>query len=464
MTSTTATIPWWTHEFIEDRTPMRTLGCVGGIGSGKSHGSAIWDIARCLENGTSMKDPIPTVSWAVAPRYHISENSLIPSTIKTASEVFGLKAGKHFTFLKSQPRKLSFAPMGINHLIEFLSADNPQFFVAASITHWRWTEAAVSKPEVFDKLQDRLRDKRAKVLQGLVESAPEGLNHFYDLMGFGGDATDAVDDARNFRRVRIETGDNVDNLAPGYLEMLRARYGYSRERLLSYERGIFTSLTKSTAFWEWVESRNVVSADEVPPSPHVPLIHCWDFNVYPLCYSVMQRHECGPLWNRSHRYATLWESSGESRGIEHALEEFARAFPVSDFRDTPILLYGDRSGFQKSPRMAGNSWTQIRDKLHALGYTNVTIKALEGVIGIQESLEKVAALMAYGQYVVSSKCPKTINAFAKTALVDGTWDLQKGGPDDPTHRSDGPRYALFALTRTLNVYDPKSGPLAGFMI
>lgn len=109
----------------------------------------------------------------------------------------------------------------------------------------------MSKALVPEKVQGRVRDRRAKVLQGLVEGTPESTdNHWFELAGFIGTQRDAVDVKRNFRGFRVETSDNVKNLAPGYIESLRARYAYNPSLLDSYERGIFTNFRQKNAAYD----------------------------------------------------------------------------------------------------------------------------------------------------------------------------------------------------------------------
>jgi hypothetical protein len=456
-------VPWWVSRALLDKTQFRTFVCRGGLGAGKSHGGQIWDVQRSLENGTHIKDPKPTRSWTIAPDYRIAQ-TLIDLTFQVALDTFGLTEGPDFKFNRSFPRQLDFSPMGINHRMMFLSANNPEHFVSDSITHWRWTETAVSKPAVLKKLGDRLRDKRAKVLQGFCDSTTEGIeNHFFDLAGFAGDSRDAIDRERNIRVFRVPTEDNVSNLKPGYIEALYAQYRYDPALLRAYLFGYFTEIRRSSAYYEWIESRNGLrEAPEV--LPHIPILSCWDFNKSPLAHSIMQRQVVTRDYERYHRWVSLWESHGECRGLMDACAEFAARFPPEKYGDTLIELYGGHDGWNGGHNIDACDWETIKKYLTRFRFRNVIIKADRAAPSIRTSLEKVAALMAYGEYVVSPECRKVKQSYAKTQLKKGEWDIEKPNGENWTHWGDGPRYCLFQLNKERNIVDPSWRPTFGVNI
>lgn len=457
-----AEIPWWTWDAISDPTPLRTHWVTGGLGGGKSHGGQIWDIKRCLENGVPVSEARPSKSWTVAPNYLICD-TLMELTLQVAQDVFNLREGKHFKLYLSSPKTIDFTPMGLKHELSFRSADNPKHFVSDSITHWRWSEPGVSKPEVFNQLMNRLRDKRAKCLQGLADGTPEGLNHYSDLADIPGVGRDRLDPKRNFRRFIVETGDNAHNLVAGYLEALRERYAYDQSRLLSYEKGLFVPFNKGSGYWEFVESRNVVH--DVRPSPHLPLIVTFDFNVSPLAVIVLQEftHQKTYYAPRTKKLVALWESSGESRGLLDAIAEFGTAFPPSVFRHTPIEVYGDASGYARHHNSPGSDYHTIDTYLRspALGYTNVEVRATKSNPEIRQRLEKTAALMAYERFTVNATCRRLIQSFVKTALKPGTWQIEKPPGEDWTHWADACTYALYQLARDIDVANPNSRRVLG---
>ncbi len=438
--------------------------CTGGIGGAKSYGGQIWDLHRVFDNAVDLSDPKPTRSWTVAPNYRICE-TLVELTLQVANDVFGLQEGKHFDFRKSMPQELDFRPMGLNHRMKFLSCDNPHHFVSTSLTHWRWSEVGVSKPDTYDKLMDRLRDPRSKIVQGLGDGSPEGMNHFADLANIQGlGRRDRIDEARNRRRFIVHTDDNVKHLAPGYLETLCDRYSYDPSRLKSYRYGLFVPFSKGTAYWNFVESRNVRGDEEIQCNPMLPIAFCWDFNVAPLAWTTHQKQvtQKDVLSPRYERFVAMHESSGNSRSLEDAVVEFALAYPIHKFRHTVIELHGDRSGYNRAHNTPGCDYDQIAKYLGGAGYQRVSIRTPNQNPEIRPTLEKMAAVMEYGMYIVHHRCRRLIDSFNKTTLKEGTWQIDKPSNDTWSHYGDSARYYVFEQTKGLDITNPNNKRVSGF--
>lgn len=369
--------------------------------------------------------------------------------------------GVHYDLKRSFPRCLTFNKSGLNHRMVFLSASNPEHFVSASITHWRWSEVGVSKASVFEKLQDRMRDMRAKVLQGLGDGTPETLNHYHDWAGFCGWQRDAVDTQRNIRVFRVETADNAKNLAPGYLDMLNAQYGYSNERMLSYTKGIFTNHFANSAHWEFIESRNVCSG--VVPSPSLTVMLTFDFNVSPLAWVVVQKfkHQKNYYSPREDKYVAVEESDGTARGLMDAVADFGSKFPIAQYRHVPIEVYGDASGWARNIHSAGSDYSAIENYLKALGYQNVTIVADRCNPMIKHRLEKVAAIMAYERFAVNNNCTNLIRSFTRTLLKEGTFEIEKPSGEDISHWSDACDYLLYQVAKDTDLANPNARRVIG---
>jgi hypothetical protein len=454
-------IPWWTFEAIADETPMRKHVALGGLGAGKSHGGQIWDLYRSLQNGVDITEPKPSQSWTVAPNYRICD-TLLELTMQVAQDVFGMREGVHYDLRRSYPREIDLSKSQVNHRMLFLSASNPEHFVSASITHWRWSEVGVSKAETLEKLTDRLRDGRAKILQGLCDGTPETLNHFNDLAGFCGWNRDALDAEKNVRVFRIETEDNAKNLAPGYLENIQNQYGYSKEKLLSYTKGIFTNHFANSAHWEFIPSRNVL-IPVVDPSPSLDIGLTFDFNVSPLAWVVcqkfnVQRNYMAP---REDKYVAVREANGTARGLMDAIADFGQQFPVSQYAHTPIKVYGDASGWARNIHTAGSDYAAIESYLRALGYQRVEILAARSNPLVKHRLERVAALMAYERFAVSENCKNLIRSFTRTLLKPGTFEIEKPSGEDITHFADACDYYLYQVSKDSDIANPRARRIIG---
>lgn len=447
-------LPYWVYEALED-TATKVHWVTGGLGSGKTTGGTVWAISRALQNAEKRAHYPPTVSWDVAPTYGKVEDILMRSYDEVLPMYFDMLPDRDYAFVRGKRPKLKF--LNHKHEIHFHSGDRPRLMVGTNTTHYRITEPGIQKREVFDKCGDRCRDPRAEVRQGLGEGTPEGANWYMDVANFRD-----YDPVNKFRRFILETADN-DKLPGDYVYDLRLRYAYDPQKLLSYEKGLFVPFTHGSAYWEFFESRNVLSR-AFATMPELPIALCWDFNKSPLACSTMQRVTVTKNYERRFKYVSLWEASGMSRGLMDACVEFAVAHPTSRFADTPIELYGGHDGWNGGHNIATCDFETIKRLLEGLGYRKVTIKAKRSAPGIRDSLNMMAALMTYELYLVSPSCPKLINSYGKTALKKGTWDFEKPNDDTWTHWADGPRYYLMQVHEGTNIVDPNYRPKYGVNI
>jgi hypothetical protein len=442
------TTPWWVYDAISDLTPERIFWITGGLGSGKTTGAAQWFIERWLLNVNSR------FSWGVAPTYTKVEQIIIPAVVQVLHDTYGLRERTHYSLTRTPFWKLQLK--GYQHELHFLSGDRPELFVGSNIASWWITEPGLQRREVFEKCQTRLRCPRAVVRQGLGEGTPEGLNWYADLADIPGPSGEysRVDGEKNFRRFIVETTMNK-HLMPSpevYAQTkIRDVYSYDPAKALSYEKGLFTKFTKGSAYWEFVESRNVTYG--YAPSPEAPIFLSFDFNVAPLAWVAMQefsvrRHPNAP---RSHTIVALGESSGESRGLMDAVAEFAALFPASSYSSTPIRVFGDSNGHARNYHTAGSDYNSILHYLNGLGFHNASVVAARSNPMVKHRLEKTAALMAYEKFLVSVNCKRLIQSFVKTSLREGTFDIEKPKDDDWTHYADACTYCLFQLSKDIKL-------------
>lgn len=444
-------IPWWVHDAISDQTPERITWVTGGLGSGKTTGAAMWFIDRWLLNTRSK------FSWGVAPTYTKVEQIIIPAVTQVLYDLYGFRERTHYSLTRTPFWKLKLK--NYDHEMHFLSGDRPELFVGSNIACWWITEPGLQSREVFERCQTRLRCPRAVIRQGLAEGTPEGLNWYADIADIpqnrDGHFYDRLDQRKNYRRFIVETTMNR-HLAPTpevYAQTkIRDVYSYDKAKALSYEKGVFTKFTKGSAYWEFVERRNVVNTMEKVPYQTIHL--SFDFNVAPMAWVALQefRFQESVFSPQRHILAALAESSGESRGLLDAVAEFAAEFPVQEFGDTPILVHGDSSGWSRNyHNNAGSDYSSIKQYLESLGYRQVRVVAPKSNPLVKHRLERTAALMAYEKFVVGVQCRRLIQSFIKTSLREGTYDIYKPRGDDWTHYSDACTYALYALSKNIEL-------------
>jgi hypothetical protein len=437
--------PFWVWDLLRDKTNYRCHWITKGLGAGGTHGAVLWHLLTCRANKDSK------FSWSIGPTFTQVENTLIPEFVKVLFDYFGLVEGQHFDVISSKRPRIVIhvwkTPRGAQE-IHFFSAEKAERFVGPSVSHASGTEVGLWRRVAFEKTRARIRCAYAKIKQFLLEGTPEGFNWYEKEANF----PEGILEARNYRRIILHTSDNP-TLDPDYIDNLRMAYEYDPGKLESYLFGLFVSFNRGTAYWEFFESRNVLKY--IPtPQPASEILFCWDFNRSPLAWVAMQKFTTEKNGFRRQQYVCIAESSGKSRGLMDACAEFMARFPKERFFRTEIGIYGGHDGYTDRHNTPQCDFRQIQDYLKAGGFANSHIKADKAAPGIRPSLEKMAALMAYDMLAVSPECTRTINGFAKTSLIDGTWSFEKPAGEDWTHYADGPRYALTQIFKHVNIVNP----------
>lgn len=432
-------IPSWVYEICNDKRGIKIFFITGGLGSGKTTNSTIAFIYKILSN--------PTVEqwWDVAPYYTQADNTLVPTYFFVLREFFGMQEHKDFKLIRSRPNFILLKKT--KQKIYFHSGDRPERMVAATIGGYRITEAGIQKPEVFDACTARARDKKTDSIVGLIEGTPEGDNWFREVADF-----DRINYEKKHRRFILSTQDNAQNLSEDYIDNLLSIYASRPEKIKSYVFGEFASFNRGTAYWDFYESQHVSYNEQ--PDPNKPIVISWDFNVSPLSWVALQKQNFFATRNltKLERVVALAESTGESRGLISACAEFVAWLEPDNtpYKHTPILIDGGHDGHNGSIHSTTSAFTTIKETLQKY-FSNVKIIAKRSAPRIQARLERVNILFAYKRYLVSSNCPKLINAYNTTSLKPGTWDLAKGTTTDTTHYSDAGDYGVLNLTEDFNL-------------
>lgn len=147
--------------------------------------------------------------------------------------------------------------------VYFGSADNPGSLEGMNLA-WFWIdEARLVSVEAWRVLLGRLREKRARLLQGFVTTTP-AMGWLADEFG-GGRADRAV--------FRCSTLENARNLAPGFIDDLRRSYSARLARSLI--DGEFSAIS-GQVYEEFDAAKHLV---EWRYRPDLPLWLSWDFGV-----------------------------------------------------------------------------------------------------------------------------------------------------------------------------------------
>lgn len=452
-------VPFWVADCLTDLTPEKTFLIAGALGSGKTTGAAIITLDRWLLNRDSL------LTWIVAPTFTRAEQIVLPALRQVMSDFYGMTDGNEYRIAGGKFLKLTLK--GYPHEIHILSGERPDLFVGANISFFWVTEPGLMKREVYEKLNARLRCPKAVVRQSILEGSPEGMSGngawWYEVCQVDGTGYDRDDTARNKRRFTLETRMNR-HLQPSpevYLKRLQEVYAYDPSKLRSYTLGEFVPFTKGTAYFEFVESRNVVP--NIDPDPALTVQLSFDFNIVVAFVALQRRH------TQAHYYAprrmqdvAIHESSGEARGgLMDAVAEFAVKFPVADFRNTLIQIDGDASGWARSHKIQGSDYERIEQYLRALGYQRIEVVAPRQNPLVRQRLELTAALMAYEQHTVCARCTRLITGYVKTTLKENSWELVKDANDQHTHWPDAAGYYLYRANKDRDIVNPNARPVLG---
>jgi hypothetical protein len=434
-------VPRWLKKILKDDTDRREFYITKGLGAGGTYALAIWHYHMCLIN-SEVK-----FSWSIAPTFQQVQDTLIPTFGDVLQNLFQLVEGEDYDVITSgRPRIILHDP---HQEIHFKSANRADRFVGPSISHISMTEPGLCQQVAFEKASARWRHKKAARLQKFYEGTPEGLgNHWERLANFD----EGLHPERNAIRVKVSTATNK-YVSEGYADSLVETYSYDPAKLESYLHGNFVPFQKGTAYWNFHESRNVEA--NLRPSPYLPLLFCWDFGRSPLAWVTMQRQAQERNHIRRDRFCALSESSGNSRGMMDAIVEFIVQYPPEVYKDTPIHVYGDASGYALSHKTPGCDYDQIQQYLQGR-YNKVSIEAARKAPEIRNRLERVNSLFAHDLFVVSNQCTNLIRGLTLTNLKDGTWKQDKPKDADYTHYPDAVGYPLFQLTKDTDLEKPEA--------
>lgn len=240
---------------------------VGGYGCSKTFSLALFSIKHSMiDNGL--------IHQYVSPNFGMAKKTIIP----TIFDIFenrmnpAMVEGVDFKYNRSDH---FFEVMKWNGKISICSGSVPSSLNGPTVASFAIDEPGQQKKEVWIKMIARLREPRAKALQGAIAGTPEGLNWFYDLCE--GDKKPI-----GLELIRAKTRDNI-NLPVDYIDNMMQQY--DPQLVLSYIEGIFVPLESGTAYHCFGE-QNIIENFEY--NPNELLIIGMDFNYDPMTAIVAQ--------------------------------------------------------------------------------------------------------------------------------------------------------------------------------
>ena len=444
----------WVRALIADET-TRDLAVTGALGSGKTHGAAQWFITRMLQN------PEVPLFGIFQPIHRLLKTTTVPN-LKKALTQFKFVEGKDYRFLLGQEPKLQLkATKQEAHLI---TARDPEMIVGDEYGCSWVDEAGANKAGVISKVKDRTRDRRANIQQILITGAPQGISNEFAQM-FDSDVLPNWDRRtsrdhllrvvdkesgavyKKARRIRLEIDDNP--FTP--LEWKRdqkEKYRHNPNLFKSYILGYFSPLVEGVVYGNYRPDHDLNGPDEIEADPYREINLTFDFNNLPLAYVSLQMHHFDELGVRTSRWIAIEESDGAGDNLrETIITDFAVKHPVSRFRDTPIRVFGDRSGHAASHKIAGSDFDLIKSTLNELGYKNVTVEAWRGVVPEAESADALNRLFFDDLLLINQRCKNFRNSLQATTWKPGTRKIDKPTGEKHTHWSDSAKYWAWQIAR-----------------
>lgn len=437
-------LQWWVKEAIADHITAR-IGVSAGLGSGKSHGSAQWFHKRCIQN---MNSPYSAI---VMPTFQKIWDAAVP-TLKKVYGALGMKEDYHYRVVKQPFPKIILCSGQEVHL---LSANNPERIVAVEYSHSWLSEAGILKGEAIDNVCDRTRCSLASVRQILMEGVPQGIGRFAEIFDTdiqsGWHQVEPKDYRRVsetprgnvfYRRFRVSSYDNPylpDDYVAGLYETYKSRPNYIR----AYIHGYFVPLHVGNVYTDYLPDMHNIR--DVGAARHLPIHLTFDFNANPMSWVALQNKDFQEYDKIVSRYVALVECRKGINQLSDAVSYFAARFPVSDFGDTDIFIYGDMSGHSRSHKVANSDYEIIKRLLHQLGYSRVFVRALRHNPVETVSVEHLNSMFRRDELYICESLKELQRSLLFTRWKDTSKNIDKPSGEDWTHYGDALKYFAYAL-------------------
>ncbi len=447
---------WWVGEAITDH-ESSVIATTAGLGSGKTHGGCQWHDHRVRDNAGCL------FSAFMEPTFQKVMDTAIP-TYQKILRSYGLGEGTDYKVVKSPYPKIIYLDQEPNHEVHFLSAETPEKIAGVEYSHASEDEAGINSGVARQNLRGRLfRDKKVNIPQYLIFGAPQGINEFAEEFDSETLPDWNTEHPRDHYKISVVEGVRIkkrrfilwtdDNpfVTDQYLAELQDTYGHNPNLIRSYRYGHFCPLVTGGAYSNYFPQKHDLENKEAEPYREIYLT--FDFNANPVAWVAVQKlsfvQENG---SRDFKYVAIDECNGalgasqDLSALDDACIEFYKKFPILTYRDTPIKIFGDRSGHSKNHRVVGSDYDAIRENLEKLGYRNIEIVAARQVAPESESVEAVQRLFLNNLLFISKKCRLLRKSLLATVWKQGIRKLEKKQGETHTHHGDALKYWAYQCT------------------
>ncbi len=253
-------------EFLQH--PAKFLAFVGGIGSGKTKAGSYYSILRMTKYPKALH-------FIGANSYGQLLDSTLASLFATCEELnlpysFNqnhglLKVGTGFALCKSM--------------------DLYDLHRGIEIGSFWLDEARDLKKEAFQMMMGRLRDKRAKKLEGRITTTANGYDWIYDYFDPRGQSN-----TEEFSVIRTTSYEN-NYLPQGYIDSIKSNY--STELFKQEVMGEFIDIQQGQAYYNFsqanIKDENPFAEPGEKLSRYLPICVAMDFNLNPMAWTLGQQ-------------------------------------------------------------------------------------------------------------------------------------------------------------------------------
>lgn len=325
--------------------------------------------------------------------------------------------------------------------ILFRSLDDPEHLRGPNLAWFGIDEMTYCKPEVWSRLEARVRHPKAIRPGGFACWTPKGFDHVHEM--FIGEPK------RGFIGVRAAPFENYHNAA-GYYDRLKDSYD---ERFYNQEvLGEYLNVFSGQVYYAFDRRENVKSLEWDPLYPI-----CWtlDFNVDPMCSLIAQVIDTTTrsetlIGHRSLRVNVLDELYLMNSNTPAACQEFANRTErfLAPQRRLSVALYGDAAGSARQTASAGaaSDWEVIRRFFagQASYAPSYRYKAADPRVRDRVAAVNGACCNSVGdrRLFIDPRCKRTIRDFEQVSWKEGTTLIDKDSDANLTHLSDAVGYLI----------------------
>lgn len=437
---------WWAQRAREDD-ESKLFAITAGLGSGKTHG-AVQVLYDKLARNPSGK------CWFYSmPIYELIHNTAIPKTQKVL-EAFGYEEGADYTIVKSPYPKCCFKATGQE--IHYVSGNRPDKIKSVEYCGGVIDEPGVTKHDSIKRLRERSRDRAVKNCQILLPGTPEGINHYAEEFdsdkNAGWDRSQPRDHVLvrrtdegevRLRRFRLTTYDNQHHLPPGYISDILDTHRGNPAFIQSYVHGFFVPLITGGCYANYKPQKHDI--EDIEPSPHIQIYLTFDFNADPLAWVACQESRIDNPHRRGRPLIAIHNADQNCGQLDDACVEFATKFNPARFGDTPILLYGDSSGYAQSHKTRNSDYDQVKRHLRNLGFRRVEICAMRSNPLETATVGALNDALLDDAVLVCKRCKMLRTSLGATRWKEGERKIEKKAGETHTHHGDAMKYLVFAL-------------------